>query len=132
MAVGAITPLSGRNSLIYVSGAELPGANAWSLDIGHDNIEYNVFNDLWKNNFAGLIGWTGSLTTILDSTAKQLIDAAVAEGTVAILIYPALVTTSYWSGNAVFSYGSSAEMSSAIGETASLVGDGALTPVGFA
>ena len=132
MVVGAITPTSGRNGLIYVSGAELPGANAWSMDIAHDNIEYNVFNDLWKNNFAGLLGWSGSLTAILDISGQQLLAAAVAAGTVALLIYPSLVTTSYHSGNAVFSFGSSAEMSSAVGETASFVGDGALTTVGFA
>ena len=132
MGVAAITAASGKNGVIYISGAELPGANSWSIDVSHDNIEYAVLNDTWVSQLNGLLHWSGSLGAVLDTGAKQILDAAVAAGVVALLIYPSLVTTSYHSGNAIFSFGSSADMSSAVSETASFVGSGALTTVGFA
>lgn len=132
MAIGSITATNGKNGLIYVSGTEIFGANAWDISMPHDTIEYNVFNDFWKKNFSGLIGWAGTITALHDQATKVLFTAAAYDGTVALLIYPdSTDITTYYTGNAIFGFGSSADMSSAVGRTADFTGDGELAATGF-
>jgi hypothetical protein len=128
----AFTPLAGKNGLIYVSGTELPGANAWSIAIESDAVEYSKFGDTWKSNFVGLKGWSGSIGALSDSAAKTLQDAATATIVVALLIYPDRTDGStYYSGNAIFSFSSEASMDAAVGQSADFTGTGALTPTGW-
>ena len=128
----AFTAQAGKNGLIYVSGTEIPGANAWSISIESDTIEYAKFGDTWKNNFAGLKGWSGSIGALHDQAAQVLQTAAAAVVVVALLIYPDRTDGStYYSGNAIFSFSSDAGMDSPVGQSADFTGDGALTPTGF-
>ena len=128
----AFTVKAGKNGLIYVSGTEIPGANAWSISIESDAIEYSKFGDTWKGNLVGLKGWSGSIGALHDHAAKVLQDAAAAAVVVALLIYPDRTSGStYYSGNAIFSFSSEASMDAAIGQTADFTGDGTLTPTGF-
>ena len=132
MAIGSITPTNGKNGLIYVSDTEIFGANAWDITIAHDATEYAVFNDEWKSNFSGLKGWSGSITALHDQATKVLATAATYDGTCALVIYPdSTDQTTYYSGSAIFGFGSSGDMSSAVGQTADFTGTGALTPTGF-
>ena len=132
MAIASISATNGKNGLIYVSGTEIFGANAWDISISHDATEYNVFNDFWKNNFSGMAGWSGSITALADQATKVLLDAASFDGTVALLIYPdSTDITTYYTGNAIFGFGASADLTSAVGRTADFTGDGILTGTGF-
>ena len=129
----SITEVSGKDSLIYVSGTEIFGANEWTLALDHSTITYSCFGDDYNGTFSGTYGWSGALTAIHDNDAEVLHAAATYDGTVALLVYPVnSVGTDYWSGDAVFSWGASGGMTAAIGETASFVGDGALASSGFA
>jgi len=128
----AFTPKAGKNGLIYVSGTEIPGANAWSIAIESAAIEYSKFGDTWKNNLVGLKGWSGSIGALHDQAAKVLQNAASAAVVVALLIYPDRTSgATYYSGNAIFSFSSEAGMDAAVGRTTDFTGDGALTITGF-
>ena len=132
MAIASISATNGKNGLIYVSGTEIFGANAWDLAVPHDTTEYNVFNDFWKNNFSGMAGWSGSIAALADQATKVLFTAASFDGTVALLIYPdSTDITTYYSGNAVFGFGASADLTSAVARTGDFTGDGELTATGF-
>ena len=132
MAIGSISATNGKNGLIYVSGTEIFGANAWDLAIAHDGTEYNVFNDFWKNVFSGMAGWSGSIAALADQATKVLFTAASFDGTVALLIYPdSTDITTYYSGNAVFGFGASADLTSAVARAGDFTGDGALAATGF-
>ena len=128
----AFTAKSGKNGLIYVSGTEIPGANAWSIAIESDAIEYSKFGDTWKSNFVGLKGWSGSIGALHDQAAKVLQNAAAATIVVALLIYQDRTDgATYYSGNSIFSFSSEASMDAAVGQSADFTGDGALTMTGF-
>jgi hypothetical protein len=132
MAIANITAMNGKNGLIYVSGTEIYGANAWDISISHDATEYAVMNDDWKSNFSGLMGWSGSITALADQASKVLQVAAVYDGTVALLIYPdSADITTFYTGSAIFGFGASADLTSAVGRTADFTGTGALTATGF-
>ena len=127
-----ITPVSGKDALIYVSAEEIAGSNEWTLAIDHSTITYACHGDDYNGTFSGTYGWSGTITALHDNDAEVLHTAAVYDGTVALLVYPVnSAGTDYWSGNAVFSWGASGSMTAAIGETASFVGDGALASSGF-
>ena len=123
-----ITATSGKDSLIYVSEAEVYGANAWTLALDHKTISYACFGDDYDGTFSGTYGWSGTLTTLHDDATEVLHTAAVYDGTCALIIYPsnAAGAVDHWTGNAVFSWGASGSMTEATGESMSFVGDGAL------
>ena len=132
MTIANITATNGKNGLIYVSGTQIYGANAWDISVPHDTTEYAVMGDSWKSNFSGLIGWAGTITALADQASQVLFTAAAYDGTVALLIYPdSTDITTYYTGNAIFGFGASADMTSAIGRTADFTGDGALAATGF-
>ena len=65
-------------------------------------------------------------------TIPGTVAAAVYDGTVALLIYPdSSDGTTYYSGSAIFGFGASADMSSAVGRTADFTGTGTLSATGF-
>ncbi len=128
MARGAITKVSGVNGLIYVSGNEIAGANAWELAIEHANVEGAQFGALWTERAGGMISWSGSVTTWHDSAQRYGYLAATADSTASIVIYPTGSTlTKYWSGSAVFSYRAGGDIGSYISETLDFQGATSLT-----
>ena len=128
-----MAPKNGRNSLLYVSGSQLIYGNAWSLAIEHAAVQYASHGDEWQNTMSGLKGWSGSLTSWHDHAATILYTAAAYDGLVALLIYPDRADGSaYYSGNAVFGFGSEASMDAAVGRSADFTGDGTLAATGFA
>jgi len=130
----AISVIAGKNGLIYISGTgnEIIGANAWSLKIEHDAIAYSKFGDEWEGNLSGIKRWSGSVSALHDQGAKLLSNAAVADGLVALLIYPDRTDiTTYWDGDAIFSFSNDAEMGSAITQGVDFTGNGILAPCGF-
>lgn len=130
----AISVKAGKNGLIYVSGTsnEIEGANAWSLSIEHDAIAYSKFGDVWEGNLSGIKRWSGSIGALSDLGGKLLSNAAIADATVALLIYPDRTDiTTYYSGSAVFSFGSEGDFGSAVGESADFTGDSTLAVCGF-
>jgi len=135
MAVANITAMNGKNSLIYISttaSGQIYGANAWSIDLSHDNTEYAVFDDDWKSNFSGLMGYSLTIGAVSDQATKLLYTAAVYDGLVVWAIYPqSNDATTYYSGSAVFGMGASGEMGSAVMRTATGVGSGTLSATGF-
>lgn len=128
MARGTVTKLSGINGLIYVSGNEIAGANAWELNVEHGAVEGAVFGDLWKTNQAGMMGWSGSITALHDTAQTYLYLASTQDATATLVIYPSGSTlTKYWSGSAVFSYKASGDTDKLVGESADFTGAGSLT-----
>jgi len=128
MARGSITRLSGVNGLIYVSGNEIAGANAWELNIEHATVEGARFGDTWNSNEPGMMGWSGSITALHDTAQTYLYLAATQDSTASLVIYPSGSTlTKYWSGNAVFSFKASGDTDSLVGESADFTGAGSLT-----
>ena len=126
-------PYSGKDALIYVSGTELVGGNAWAINSTMDQIEAPEFQDTWKKHVVGLLTWTGSITAWDQADDSLLFDAATAGTSVALLIYPDVGDpTNYYSGNALFAASSNASTSSAVDKSATFTGDGALTIAGFA
>lgn len=127
-----MAPRSGKNGLIYISGTEITEANAWSVTIDVDTHETGAFADTWKTQYVGLHSWSGSISAWDEEDKSALQDSAVADISVAILIYPVRTTlTDYYSGNAIFSFGSEGDISSAVSNTADFVGAGDLTITGF-
>jgi len=125
-------PKHGKNGLIYISGAELKGANAWTIDISTDSVELPLFSDTWKKREAGLSGFSGTITVWQLSDSKQLATAAAAGTTVALIVYPDRdAQANHYSGNAIFGFGASGGIDSGIGETASFEGDDTLYVAGF-
>ena len=125
-------PLHGKNGLIYISGAELKGANAWTVDIATDSVETPIFGDTWKKRAAGLSGFSGTITVWQLNDSKQLASAAAAGATVALIIYPTRNDQEdHYSGDAIFGFGASGGIDSGIGETATFEGDDTLHVAGF-
>lgn len=125
-------PIHGINGLIYVSGTELAGANAWSIDSSIDAAEAPEFGDTWKKHVAGLLTWSGSLSAWEQEDDQLLFQAATAGTSVALLIYPSRNDlTNYYSGNAIFAASSAGDSASPVSKNATFTGDGALTVTGF-
>lgn len=122
----------GKNGLIYVSGTEIAYANAWDLTVDIDSAELAHFGSSWQEREAGINDWSGSITAWHDQDSKVLYDSAVAGEALALLIYPKRTDlTTYWSGDAIFSFGSSGDMGAGVGQTANFVGAASLTITGF-
>lgn len=126
-------PRSGKNGLIYISGTEITGANSWSINIEVDMAETPQFGDGWKKRIAGLNDWSGNVAAWDQGDDQVLQTAATAGISVALLIYPDRSTlTSYYSGNAIFSFGSEGDTASPVGNSVDFSGDDTLTIAGFA
>ncbi len=126
-------PYSGKDGMIYVSGTELVGANAWEINSTNEVSEAPEFQDTWKKHVTGLLTWSGSITAWDQSDESTLFDAATAGASVALLIYPdSGDTTNYYSGNALFAASSSGSTTSAVAKNGDFTGDGTLTIAGFA
>lgn len=122
----------GKNGLVYVSGSALAYGNAWEIGVEQASAEGLAFGDTWVSRETGAADWSGSLTAWHDQDSKILYSAATAGDSVALLIYPQRTDLStYWSGNAIFSFRSSADVGGLVGETADFVGDSTLTATGF-
>jgi hypothetical protein len=122
----------GINAAVFISGTQLDGANAWSLTIDQQSAEYVKFGDSWVNRVTGARDWSGNVSAVHDQDAKQLQDACTAGETVGIVIYPdGSDDTTYYSGEAIFSFGSEAGTDAAITQSSDFVGDGALDIEGF-
>jgi len=128
-----ITVGHGKNGLIYLSGAELEEANAWSITTTKvGNADYSKFGDTWMRRNPGINDWAGTLTAWHDQDSKRLQTAATTDAAVAILIYPKRTDlTTFYNGSAIFDMGSSADMTSNVNNTASFVGDNTLAFTGF-
>ena len=127
------TPRHGYNALVYVSGTEISGANAWSIDIATDAIVTNVFGDTWKKRAVGQSDWSGSLTAWDENNDRLLMDAATAQVAVALLIYPTRDDQAdYYSGNAIFGARTSGGVTAAVDKSGDFVGDDTLTIAGWA
>lgn len=125
-------PYHGKNGLIYVSGTEIVGANAWSIAITTDNVETPQFADSWKKRAVGFNDWSGSIQAWDQLDEKTLIEAAVAGAAVALLIYPDRNTlTAYYSGNAIFGASSDGGVAAAVTHNGDFVGNDTLTIAGF-
>jgi hypothetical protein len=118
---------------VYCSGTEVFGANTWSVSIPKDSAEYIKFGDSWVNVLPGVNRWSGSIGATHDQATKLLQDAATASIVVSLLLYPQRSDlTTYYSGNAIFSFDSHDVSVDAVESlTASFVGDGTLTLTGF-
>lgn len=126
-------PIHGINGQIYVSGTELTGANAWSIDSTVDAAEAPEFGDTWKKHVAGLLTWSGSLSAWEQTDQQLLFQAATAGTSVGLIIYPVRGTTDdRYTGNAIFAASSAGDSSSPVSKNATFTGDGALTITGFA
>ena len=125
-------PMHGFNALIYIGATALVGGNAWSMAIDTDSVETPQFGDTWKKQVLGMKSWSGSLTAWEQFDASLLSDAAVAATVTALKIYPDKSdNTNYYSGNAIFGFGSGGDTGSAVSNTASFTGDDTLAITGF-
>ena len=123
----------GVDGLIYVSGTEIAGANAWNISITPSIAEGGEFGDDWAENNAGLLSWSGSITCQDHKDISVLFDTCVTAAAHALLIYPDKGTlANYYCGNAIFGWGSDGDHGSNIGKSADFTGDGELTQAGFA
>lgn len=126
------SPFHGKNGLIYVSGTEITGANAWSMSVATDSVETPQFGDSWKKRVVGMNDWSGSLTAFQHADTKLLFSAATAGASVALLIYPQRTNLSnYFSGNAIFQFSSEGGVDAAVGGSADFVGNDTLAMEGF-
>jgi hypothetical protein len=122
----------GANGLIYVGGTVIPYANAWSIASASESAQAASHGDTWQGAYVGIKSWSGSITAWNDMGAKILQSVAIGAITYALLIYPARGTlTTYYSGNAIFSFASEASMTAVVGQSVSFVGDGTLAATGF-
>ena len=125
-------PFHGKNGLLYVSGQEITGANSWSISFDKDSVETPQFGDTWKKSVPGLAGWSGSIGAWDQGDDKILQDAAMANTSVDVLIYPnRSALTTYYNGNAIFSFSQDGSTGSAVGLSADFAGDGDLAVTGF-
>ncbi len=128
----AIVKKAGYNGLIYVSGNHIEGANAWEITVDQGAAEGRAFGQQWMDRVPIGNDWSGSITAWHDQDSKHLYNACVGNAAAAILLYPDRADlTTYWSGNAIFSFGSSADMESLVGQTATFTGAGSLAATGF-
>jgi len=119
-------PQCGHNGLIYVSGSEVPGANAWDLTLDTESVELRKFGDDWVERCVTFNSASGSIEAI--DGMKELYDAAVAGESVSFLIYPNRDTLGeYWSGDAIFGAGGAGSVDSAVTASSSWVSDGAVS-----
>lgn len=122
----------GVNAIVYLSGAELEGANAWSLSIETQSADYLRFGSNWVERVAGANDWSGNLGAVHDQDAQKLQLAAIARTLVDLMLYPDRDdATTYFSGQAIFSFGTEVGTDAAISQTSDFVGSGSLTIVGF-
>lgn len=131
----SFTPKHGKNGLLYVSGTELPGANAWSVNIQSDKADIPIFGDTGARKVKGLHNDGGSISAWHDQAAKILQNAAQADEAVSFAIYPDRNTLDdYYSGNAFFNFSSEGSMDAGVGQSVDFeCGDGvAMTVTGFA
>jgi len=125
-------PYSGKNALIYLSGQELVGANAWSINSTNQASEAPQFNDTWMRQVPGLLNWGGNITAWDQGDESILFDMATAGVAIDMIIYPDRGTpANYYQGNAIFGVNSSGSTSSPVDKTGDFVGDGALSVNGF-
>lgn len=125
-------PRHGINGLIYISGTELTGANAWAVNIANDAEEAIQFGGRWKKQLVGGRGWSGSINAYDHSDSKIIANAATAGQSVALLIYPTREDLSdYYSGNAVFGMASGGSTTSSVSRDGDFVGDDTLTITGW-
>jgi hypothetical protein len=130
MAFGAA--VHGINGAVYISGAILDGANAWSINIETQMADYLKFGDSWVNRLAGAKDWSGNVAAVHDQDAEKLQLAAIAGEDVSLLIYPQESdTTTYYSGRAIFSFSSEGGTDAAVAQSADFSGHGALAIEGF-
>ena len=127
-------PDHGKNGYIYLSGVAICEANAWALAIAKATAETTEFCTDWNRQLAGKKSWSGSLTAWQHQDKRVIIDAVLADGPVAMFIYPdSDDPTNFFSGDATFSgYDGSGSTEAAIAGNATFVGDGELTITGFA
>jgi hypothetical protein len=129
----ALTIGAGRNGLIYVSGNEIVGANAWELNVTHAAAEGTRFGFDWTERVSGIKDWAGSITALHDQETEYLYSAATQNAVAALLIYPKRSDlTTYWSGNAVVSFRANADTDGLVGHSIDFSGAGSLTSTGFA
>ena len=122
----------GKNGLIYVSGTEIQYANAWSLAVDHESAAGNYFGAGWTERKAGVLDWSGTVAAFHNQDAKVLYNAAVHDGSVAILVYPKRSElASYWSGDAIFSFAGEGGVGGLVGQSVSFVAAASLTITGF-
>lgn len=125
-------PRSGNNGLIYISGSEIVGANTWSINIDVEMAETPQFGDGWKKRIVGHNDWSGSISAWDQGDDSNLQDAATAQASVALLIYPDRSDlASYYEGNAIFTFASEADTASPVGNSVDFTGDDSLTVNGF-
>lgn len=127
-------PLHGRNGLIYISGTEITGANTWSLNISGDMVEVPQFGDTWKKRVVGMHDWSGSVNAWMHTDSKVITNAATANVSVALVIYPDRSDlTDYFSGSAIFGGAAlGGGTGAAINRDGSFSGNDTLTVTGFA
>jgi hypothetical protein len=126
-------PYSGKDGMIYVSGTELVGANAWEINSTGDFIEAPEFQDTWKKHVMGLQTWAGTISAWDQSDEKTLFTMATSGVSVALLIYPdSSDLTSYYSGNALFAASAAGSTTSPVSRNGDFTGDGTLVATGFA
>lgn len=126
-------PFHGKQGLIYVSGVEIVGANAWTIDMARDTVEVPQLGDTWKKAAGGLLGWSGTITAWEQGDEMTIIDASTSVASVALLIYPTKDDTAdFYSGNAFFGASSDGSTGSGVSKNGTFVGDGTLTITGFA
>jgi hypothetical protein len=129
----AVAARSGINGLVYISNTEIEGANAWTISLETDNIEYSYFGGTWKRNFVGLKGWSGTIGANHDQAARVMQDAALASIVVDVLLYPDRTdNATFYNGDAIFSFSSEQGMDAAVARSVDFVGDNALSITGFA
>ena len=128
----AFTPKAGWNGLIYVSGTVLEGANAWSVETGHESVDVSRFGNADNRVLAGTRANSGSITAWHDQAAKVLQNAADADVLVSWKIYPdESDVATYYSGNAVFGFSSDGARDAAVGQECEFTNDNAITKTGF-
>lgn len=116
-------PFSGKNGLVYISGTEITGANAWSLDITQPAIETPQFNDTSTKRIVALGDWSGTVDAWSHSDSKVITSAAVAGRSVTLHIYPDRSTlTAYAYGLAIFGSKNSGATNAPVARNGDFVG----------
>lgn len=124
--------IHGINGLIYVSGSELTGANSWNIQVDPDTVQTIDLGVKWKDTHKGAKGWSGNINAWEKEDQKLLMDAALADGAVSLIIYPNRNTMgNYYNGNAIFGASTDGGATSAVSKNGSFTGDGALSQTGF-
>lgn len=125
-------PFHGIDGLIYLSGTELAGANAWALNVENDTEEAIEFGDRWKDLLMGGRGFSGNVAAWMHLDSKLIHDCAVSGNPQAFLIYPDFETlASYFSGQAIFGSNASGGTGGAVARDGDFVGTGPLSIYGF-